>query len=105
MATFEPTIQQINVGGLAVEVFSSSWQNSDRSNDNNRLSTTQIASSTLPIAVLIVLHGRLATKDASRPIVERALQYARTNMTQAVNTASSSAVRELIVVSLVRFTR
>lgn len=109
MSPLAPTIKSINVGGLAVDVFSMSWQTSDRDDVNDNRSSDSTASSTisplsLPIAALVLLHGRLSTKEASRPIAERALQYASEQMARTTGDVGASVSHELIVVSLVSFT-
>lgn len=103
MPTSRPAVQSINVGGLAVDVFSMmSWQEPSRGDNNNLSLASSIASSSLPITALIILHGRLATKESSRPIAENALQYAHDMTTQAANNLDPSSVtHELIVVTLV----
>lgn len=109
MSPLAPTIKSINVGGLAVDVFSMSWQTSDRDDVNNNRSSDStsnsiISPSSLPIAALVLLHGRLSTKEALRPIAERALHYASEQMARTTGDVGASISHELIVVSLVSFT-
>lgn len=90
------TVQQsLNVGGLAVDVFSMRWQPGPAHENASSLS---IASSGPPILALIVLHGRTETKEASGRIAEHTLRYVHDRMRSA---ADRDGMRELIVVTMV----
>jgi hypothetical protein len=92
-------VRSINVGGLAVDVFSTDWQRKSANDPSESLNIV----SALPITVLILLHGRERDKTAMRPLAENSLKYARDKTLQTVYGSERTASHELMVVTLVWF--
>ncbi|KAF8322596.1 hypothetical protein DL93DRAFT_2071445 [Clavulina sp. PMI_390] len=101
------TVQSINIGGLSVDVFSG--QPPSLSNLNGNIANDSQPPSSipqLPLAALILLHGRLGSKADLHPIAEKILSYAHDRSfpngspSQRETTTTTFAGRELIVVTL-----
>ena len=96
-----PTVvRSVNVGGVAVDVFSTDWLCSGTTTDKNASQNLNTVS-TLPITVLVLLHGRTRDKSDMRSVAEKVLRFAREKTLQSVNGSEQFPSHELIVVTLV----
>jgi|ERR1700733_424826 hypothetical protein len=97
-----PTVvRSVNIGGVAVDVFSTDWLCSGTTTTCKNASQNLNTISALPITVLVLLHGRTRDKSDMCSVAEKVLRFAREKTLQSVNGSEQIPSHELIVVTLV----